>query len=170
MRQEESWRRSAIRAELLALYREADSLLEGWACACVDPDSHGAPCCDFATTGREPYPTAVELREIRHAMSARPPGHRRRLPLSEKAPCPLLSDSGRCLIYASRPFGCRTFFCRDAEGPAGPRQPYPREAINAIGRRIADLSARFSPRDHAARPLARALGPSPPWAPRAGRQ
>jgi hypothetical protein len=63
-------------------------------------------------------------------------------------PCPLLSPDGRCRIYASRPFGCRTFFCG---------QKLPRQAVGSIGRRIADLSARFAPRDPGPRPLVRAL-------------
>jgi Fe-S-cluster containining protein len=81
----------------------------------------------------------------------------RRLPLADLRPCPLLSESGRCRIYASRPFGCRTFFCHDAEGPTGARAKMPRDAVNAIGRRIADLSARFDPRDPRPRALTKSL-------------
>ena len=36
----------------------------------------------------------------------------------EERRCTLLSDEGKCLVYASRPFGCRTFFCERARGPA----------------------------------------------------
>jgi hypothetical protein len=104
-------------------------------------------------TGREPYPTAIELEEIRHAMRASNVAARdaRRLPLAadrERRPCPLLSDDGRCRIYASRPFGCRTFFCE--------RRPH-RADVQVLGRRVADLSARFAPRDPGPRPLVRAL-------------
>jgi hypothetical protein len=162
------WHRSPERAELLALYAEADALLAGWTCACSGPMSPPSPphhvrCCQFAVTGREPYPTAVELEEVRHAMrsagidtaSARDP---RRLPLAaELRPCPLLSESGRCRIYASRPLGCRTFFCQTAEAPYGARVRSPREEANAIGRRIADLSARFAPRDPHPRALTKSL-------------
>jgi hypothetical protein len=81
----------------------------------------------------------------------------RKLPMVDLRPCPLLSDDGRCRIYASRPFGCRTFFCDHSEAPFGARTKLPRDAINAIGRRIADLSARFAPRDPHPRPLVRAL-------------
>jgi Fe-S-cluster containining protein len=110
-------------------------------------------------TGREPYPTAVELAEVRHAMGASPPARRdrRKLPTSPRGECPLLAADGRCRIYGSRPFGCRTFFCREAEGPSGPGDRARRDAIQAIARRIADLSARFDPRDPHARPLVRAL-------------
>jgi hypothetical protein len=156
------WSRSAERAELLALYAQADRLVDGWTCACAAESPQGAPearCCHFAVTGREPYPTAVELEEVRHAMRASAVAARdpRALPLAEARPCPLLSDRGRCRIYASRPFGCRTFFCDDAEAPFGARAKLPREELRALGRRIADLSARFAPRDPHPRPLARAL-------------
>jgi Fe-S-cluster containining protein len=153
------WRCSPFRAELQALYAETDALLQGLECACTEGLSHTPPCCDFGVLGREPYPTAVELEEVRHAvlasgLSAR---GRRRLPLADRAPCPLLSDSGRCLVYSSRPFGCRTFFCPEAHGSFGSRTRTPRETINALGRRIADLSARFAPKDPGPRPLRRAL-------------
>jgi hypothetical protein len=153
-----SWRRSPFRAELQALYAATDALLESWVCACTASLSHTAPCCDFGTTGREPFPTAVELEEVRHALLASPlpATARRKLPLAGHAACPLLSEAGRCLIYASRPFGCRTFFCQQAQGPWGLRH-VPREAINTLGRHIADLSARFAPHDPAARPFRRAL-------------
>ena len=156
------WNRSEPRAELLRLYREVDALVEGWSCACSRTGVGGSPeaqCCHFAVTGREPYPTAVELEEVRHATQAAPAARRdpRRLPLVELRACPLLSDDGRCRIYASRPFGCRTFFCDHAEGPSGPDQKLPRAAIAAIGRRIADLSARFAPRDPGPRSLVKAL-------------
>ena len=160
------WRSSPERAELLALYAEADTLLAGWTCDCSAGSLPGEPlqvrCCQFAVTGREPYPTAVELEEVRYAMRAagievdasRGP---RRLPLADR-PCPLLSEAGRCRIYASRPLGCRTFFCQTAEPPYGARVKAPRGDANAIGRRIADLSARFAPRDPHPRALTKSLG------------
>ncbi len=156
------WPRSPERAELLALYAEADGLLDGWTCHCSASeasDPADVPCCHFAVTGREPYPTSVELEEVRHAMKAagiqaRDP---RRLPRVDLKPCPLLGRDGRCRIYASRPFGCRTFFCEGAAAPFGARARVPRDALMALGRRIADLSGRFSPRDPHPRPLVRAL-------------
>jgi hypothetical protein len=156
------WSRAPERAALLALYAEVDALLDGQTCACSEGGVGSTPeaqCCHFAVTGREPYPTAIELEEVRHAIqaasvplpaasrSARSPDPRR-LPVVDQRPCPLLSPEGRCRIYASRPFGCRTFFCG---------QKLPRQAVNAIGRRIADLSARFAPADPGPRPLVRAL-------------
>jgi hypothetical protein len=173
-----SWRRSPERAALLALYAEADTLLAGWNCACTAEPAAGCvaetPCCHFAVTGREPYPTAVELEEVRHAMRAAgitlaPSTALRRLPIAaqdERRPCPLLSASGRCRIYASRPLGCRTFFCQGAEAPFGARTKPPRDAANALGRRIADLSARFAPRDPQPRALTKSLGSPGAQAPR----
>ncbi len=165
------WRRSPERAELLALYAEADALVAGWTCDCSaiagsprPAQPHHVRCCQFAVTGREPYPTAVELEEVRHAMrsagiDANAPRDPRKLPLAaELRPCPLLSESGRCRIYASRPLGCRTFFCQTAEAPYGARVRSPRDEANAIGRRIADLSARFAPRDPHPRALTKSLG------------
>jgi Fe-S-cluster containining protein len=163
------WRDSPHRRELLALYAEVDALLAGWSCACSASEEGGAGrCCHFDVIGREPYPTAVELEEVRHGMRAsstrvRSPAPglsargRRRLPVApESRTCPLLDGEGRCRIYASRPFGCRTFFCDEAEGPAGARPRLPAQ-VREIGRRIADLSARFAPRDPLPRPLTRAL-------------
>jgi hypothetical protein len=161
-RSKSSWSGSPERAALLALYAEVDALLDGVTCACSAGGVGSSPeaqCCHFGVTGREPYPTAVELEEVRHAVAATgatlaaPPrrpvsADGRRLPLADLRPCPLLSADGRCRIYASRPFGCRTFFCG---------QKLPRQAVGRIGRRIADLSARFAPRDPGPRPLVRAL-------------
>jgi hypothetical protein len=150
------WTGSPERAQLLALYAETDALLQGLSCACSEGGVGATPlaqCCHFGVTGREPYPTAVELEEVHHAMRASPPPRAdpARLPMAELRSCPLLSEGGRCRIYASRPFGCRTFFCG---------QKLPRDAINAVGRRIADLSARFAPTDSGPRSLVRALSAS----------
>ena len=95
------WRDAPERAELLALYAQVDALLDGWTCACSRAGVGGAPeaqCCHFAVTGREPYPTAVELEEVRHAMRAASvtPRDPRKLPIAGLRPCPLLSDEGRC--------------------------------------------------------------------------
>jgi Fe-S-cluster containining protein len=165
-----------LRAELRALYAQVDDLLQGWTCRCSaggppDEDIPQALCCRFDLTGREPHPTAVELAELRHAIRASgiDLDGRRRLPLAEGGPCPLLDDAGRCRVYAARPFGCRTFFCPEAREGPGAREAapggrpgrsgsrWPRGAIQEIGRRIADLSARFDARDPHPRPLVRAL-------------
>lgn len=43
---------------------------------------------------------------------------RRSLPAEEASDgaCPFLGENGRCQIYESRPFGCRTHFCAAAGG------------------------------------------------------
>jgi hypothetical protein len=163
-----AWTDRAERGELLALYAEADALLAGWTCACSTSTEEPPGCCDIGVIGREPYPTAVEVAEVKHAMrhcaaTVRDP---RRLPLARSRPCPLLSTDGRCRVYASRPLGCRTFFCDDASAPSGRRGKARnvrtvRNALNEIGRRIADLSARFDPRDPLPRSLVNALFPRP---------
>jgi Fe-S-cluster containining protein len=68
--------------------------------------------------------------------------------------CPLLSAEGRCRIYASRPFGCRTYFCHRIT-PEGSKLP--RTEILRLSRAVSDLSERFAPRDPGPRPLTRAL-------------
>ena len=152
------YRTSAHRAKLLELYRVVDRALEPFSC------DGTTECCRFGITGREPYPTAVEFAEIASAMGAlglARSGGKRRLPLAGPAqdePCPLLSDDGRCRIYASRPFGCRTFFCDRVIGPG----KVPRAEIQRVSRSVAALSESFAPRDPHARPLRSWLAkPSP---------
>lgn len=149
---------AAIGAELRGLYAKVDAALQGWTC------DASTDCCRFAVTGREPYPTAVELAELDRAVRARGGLPKRRsLPLARDRKgqgdrsCALLDDAGRCLVYASRPFGCRTFFCARASGPAGESADsgLPRQEITDIARAIAELSARFAPRDPGPRPLSR---------------
>jgi len=151
------WSRNPHRAQLLELYVRADALLRDFACKCAPAGELPAPCCRFAVSGHEPYPTAVELEEVRHAARAASvtPRDPRKLPTAAGRPCPLLSDDNRCRIYESRPFGCRTYFCEESMGSIG---AWPRDEVNAIGRQIADLSAAFSPREPGPRPLTRALG------------
>lgn len=137
--------------ELRALYARIDAALDGWGC------DASTDCCRFGVTGREPYPTAVELAELERAVRARGGLPKRRsLPMAEERRCALLSDDGRCMVYASRPFGCRTFFCARARGPAGEAvRALPKAEIAAVARAVADLSARFAPADPGPRPLSR---------------
>ena len=56
---------------------------------------------------------------------------RKELPESTGGACPLLKrETGRCLIYADRPFGCRTHFCAAAGGP------YSRKEVLDLIRRL----------------------------------
>jgi Fe-S-cluster containining protein len=146
------WKNSTARAELLAVYARVDALLAPFSC------EESTECCRFGVTGREPYVTPVELAELGHAIAARgsalprPARSPRALPIvDEERPCPLLTREGRCSVYASRPLGCRTFFCDRAQGPG----KLPRADLNAAARSIADLAARFAPRDPHARPLSK---------------
>ena len=143
------WKRAPARTELLALYKETDALMAPFSC----PAS--TDCCRFAVTGREPYPHAVEMAEVLDAARAVAAPKKTKLAVIEsdrERRCTFLSDRGRCVVYASRPFGCRTYFCEKIEGGK-----LPRDAIQSIARRIADLSARAFPRDPGPRALTRAL-------------
>ena len=72
-------------------------------------------CCHFKLTGRTPYLTKGEA--LLAAKALRATG-RKALPVNPAGACPLLdAQSGDCLIYDSRPFGCRTHFCAAAGGP-----------------------------------------------------
>jgi Fe-S-cluster containining protein len=77
-------------------------------------------CCHFKLTGRTPYLTKGEA--LLAAKALRATG-RRTLPANPQGGCPLLdSTTGNCLIYESRPFGCRTHFCAAAGGPYSRRE------------------------------------------------
>ncbi|MDP9291103.1 MAG: YkgJ family cysteine cluster protein [Verrucomicrobiota bacterium] len=70
-------------------------------------------CCHFVLTGRTPFLTRGEALVAAAALRAT---GRKRLP--ESGACPFFSVNDRkCMIYADRPFGCRTHFCRPAGGP-----------------------------------------------------
>ena len=70
-------------------------------------------CCHFKLTGRTPYLTKGEALFAAKALRAT---GRTELPTNPAGACPLLDSSGDCLIYDSRPFGCRTHFCAAAGG------------------------------------------------------
>lgn len=70
-------------------------------------------CCHFKLTGRTPYLTKGEA--VVAARAFRATG-RKSLLQNDDGACPML-QSGNCLIYQGRPFGCRTHFCAAAGGP-----------------------------------------------------
>jgi uncharacterized protein len=77
-------------------------------------------CCHFKLTGRTPYLTKGEALLAAKALKAT---GRRALPINPTGACPLLdAQTGDCLIYDSRPFGCRTHFCAAAGGPYARRE------------------------------------------------
>ena len=72
-------------------------------------------CCHFKLTGRTPYLTKGEA--LLAAKAFRATG-RKTLPENTDGSCPMLHrETGSCLIYDARPFGCRTHFCAAAGGP-----------------------------------------------------
>lgn len=85
-------------------------------------------CCHFKLTGRTPYLTKGEA--IVAAKAFRATG-RKRLPEKADGVCPMLDRAtGNCVIYESRPFGCRTHFCAAAGGP------YARDEVLDLIRRL----------------------------------
>lgn len=77
-------------------------------------------CCHFKLTGKTPYLTKGEALVAAKALRA---SGRKTLPRREDGACPLLDpQSSRCLVYDSRPFGCRTHFCSAAGGPYSRRE------------------------------------------------
>lgn len=90
-------------------------------------------CCHFQITGRIPHLTRGEA--LVAARGVRAAG-RKQLPERADGACPLLDPTtGRCLIYESRPFGCRTHFCKAAGGP------YERREVLDLIRRLEVVDA-----------------------------
>lgn len=88
-------------------------------------------CCRFQITGLTPQLTKGEA--LVAAKGFRATG-RKELPESADGACPLLKrETGRCLIYDERPFGCRTHFCEAAGGP------YSRKAVIDLIRRLEEV-------------------------------
>jgi uncharacterized protein len=88
-------------------------------------------CCHFKLTGRTPYLTKGEA--VVAARAFRGTG-RKSLQENADGSCPMLQqETGNCLIYEDRPFGCRTHFCAAAGGPFARR-----EVLNLI-RRLEDV-------------------------------
>ena len=72
-------------------------------------------CCQFRLTGKIPQLTRGEALLAAQAFRA---SGRKSLPDPSDGACPMLqAGTGKCLIYESRPFGCRTHFCQPAGGP-----------------------------------------------------
>lgn len=110
--------------ETRAILKKADETYARFSC----PAS--GECCQLAVTQREPWLYPSEWEILRAAVEELPPER-------EDGGCPFLDASGkRCSVYASRPFGCRTFFCSRIRGPS--RQPI--EAVDALLRRLDGLN------------------------------
>lgn len=92
-------------------------------------------CCRFQLTGLTPQLTKGEA--LVAAKGFRATG-RKELPESAAGTCPLLKrDTGKCMIYADRPFGCRTHFCDAAGGP------YARKEVLDLIRRLEDVDRKL---------------------------
>lgn len=90
-------------------------------------------CCQFRLTGETPWLTDAEALLAVKAFRAT---GRTRVPEPTDGSCPMLEyRSGRCLIYADRPFACRTHFCEAAGGP------YARRDVVDLIRRLEAISA-----------------------------
>jgi Fe-S-cluster containining protein len=76
-------------------------------------------CCRFRLTGQTPFLTRGEALVARQAARA---AGKKKLPLPADGSCPMLGPDGRCTIYESRPFACRTHFCEAAGGPYSRRE------------------------------------------------
>jgi uncharacterized protein len=88
-------------------------------------------CCHFKLTGRTPYLTKGEALIAAKALRAT---GRKSFPQNADGACPMLErETGNCLIYEARPFGCRTHFCAAAGGPVARR-----DVIDLI-RRLEDV-------------------------------
>jgi Fe-S-cluster containining protein len=126
MRQEEL--QSAL-AEVRAVYVElAQRPIER---ACVARTE----CCQFQLTGLTPQLTKGEA--LVAAKGFRATGRKEMIEPADGA-CPFLKrETGRCLIYADRPFGCRTHFCEAAGGP------YARKEVLDLIRRLEEVDRRL---------------------------
>jgi hypothetical protein len=93
-------------------------------------------CCQFQLTGKIPHLTRGEA--LLAAQALRATG-RKTLPVRNDGACPLLDPrTARCLIYESRPFGCRTHFCQAAGGI------YPRAHVLDLIHRLEHIDRHLS--------------------------
>jgi hypothetical protein len=120
--------RHAALEEVRAVYRELEARPVQRACV------RRTECCQFKLTGRTPMLTRGEA--IVAAKGLRASG-RKALPERDDGACPLLRENGACMIYADRPFGCRTHFCAAAGGP------YARGEVLDLIRRLEAVDARL---------------------------
>lgn len=124
--------RSAL-AEVRAVYADLEQRPVERACTRL------TECCQFKRTGLVP---SVTRGETLLALQALRSTGRKQPPASVDGACPMLDAvTGKCLIYAARPFGCRTHFCRAAGGP------YARRDVLDLIRRLEDVDAALGEHD-----------------------
>ncbi len=120
--------RVLLLGRLAALFERIDTALKAVSC----PGS--GDCCQLARTGLEPNLFALEVALLEEALRAQ---GRAWPPARADGGCPLLDAAGRrCSVYADRPFGCRTYFCRRVRSA----NPYPNAAIEALNAALTRLS------------------------------
>ncbi len=125
------WREKDVRAsavaDVRAIYAELSERPQTRDCI------GRAQCCQFHLTGRMPYLTKGEAIVAWEGWRAT---GRKHLPTVTSGICPFLDRASlRCLIYESRPFGCRTHFCAAAGGP------YARKEVSDLIHRLEDQDA-----------------------------
>jgi Fe-S-cluster containining protein len=120
---------SSVLAEVRAIYSELNRRPVQRNCTAR------TECCQFQLTGLTPHLTKGEAFLAAKALRAT---GRKELPVSADGACPMLKrETGKCMIYADRPFGCRTHFCAAAGGP------YARKEVIDLIRRLEDLDVRL---------------------------
>ena len=120
---------SGALAEVRTIYRELAARPIERACTLR------TECCQFHLTGKTPYLTKGEALVASQAVRA---SGRKVLPARGDGSCPLLDPrTARCVIYESRPFGCRTHFCTEAGGP------FSRKSVADLIRRLEEIDARL---------------------------
>ena len=133
--------RSAL-AEVRAVYAELDRRPVLRSCVRL------TECCQFKRTGRTPSVTRGEAMLAVRALKAT---GRKEVPPAVDGNCPMLeARTGKCLIYADRPFGCRTYFCEAAGGS------YERRDVLDLIRRLEEIDQKLGHRE-GPRPFTTAL-------------
>jgi Fe-S-cluster containining protein len=111
-------------AEVDAIYRELETRPVERNCL------RRGECCQFKLTGKTPFLTRGEAMRVAEAFRA---SGRRKL-RDDDGICPMLDRATlRCIVYESRPFGCRTHFCKAAGGP------YARSEVSDLIRRLEEI-------------------------------
>lgn len=119
-----------VYSEVKAIYAELDTRAVDRNCTAQ------TTCCRFQLTGKTPFLTKAEA--LLAARAWRTTGRGKLPPLGKDGACPMLeTQTGRCLIYNDRPFGCRTHFCQAAGGP------YKRRDVVDLIHKLEDLSRKL---------------------------
>ena len=142
MRRFKDKRKQAL-ADLEAYYLRVDQAQPNFSCP------RRGRCCQLRTTGREP-----DLWELEWAALAQVVAERggRVPPAREDGGCRFLAEDGAsCGVYASRPFGCRTFGCELSSGHGRVE----RERLRVLTRELTELALDYDPEDGGPRPLSR---------------